>query len=137
MAFVRRTPRDCHLRRVPQEVWPGLVGQTHLLALISASGHGVRECDVFLLTKCIGLAAFFPSKYISTRLGPGASDIHAPNKPNYGDKSYEETPHDTAHNGSDVGRVTLRTSDHFRSRIYRERDPVSDCDWSRSGQRRG
>jgi hypothetical protein len=104
------------------------VSQIQLLALIPASGHRVREHDVFLLqTNCIGLAAFFPSKYISIRLGPGASDINAPNKPSYGDNTYdeEETPHDTTYNGSDVGSLT--------SRIYTERDPV--CEQSRSYSR--
>jgi hypothetical protein len=85
--------------------WPGLVGQIQLqlLALIPASGHRVREHDVFLFynfllyTNCIGLAAFFP------------------NKPSYCNNTYEEeeTPHGTTYNGSDVGGLTLRC----RSRI--------------------
>ena len=55
------------------------------------------------------------------RLGSGTSDINAPNKPSYGDNTYddEETPHGTAYNGSDVGSPT-------RSRIYSERDLVCD-----------
>jgi hypothetical protein len=66
------------------------------------------------------------------RPGPGASDINAPNKPSYGDNTYEEeqTPHRTAYNESDVGSLTLRSRGrgHCRSRIYRERDLVSDRD---------
>lgn len=97
----------------------GFVSQIHLLALIPATGHRVREHDVFLLqSNRIGLAAFFPNKYISIRLGPGSGDINAPNKPSYGDNTYneEESSHNATHNGSDVGSLT--------SRIYSERGPV-------------
>jgi hypothetical protein len=38
----------------------------------------------------LDLRHFFPSKYISVRLGPGASDINAPNKPSYGDNTEAE-----------------------------------------------
>jgi hypothetical protein len=70
---------------------------------------------------------------MSMRLGPGASDINAPNKPSYGDdtdEEEEETPYGTTYNGGDVGSLTLRSRgrDHCGSRIYRERDLVSDRD---------
>ena len=66
------------------------------------------------------------------RLGPGASDINAPNKPSYGDKTNEEeeNPQGTTNNESDVGSLTLRSRGRgqCRSRVCRERDIVSDRD---------
>jgi hypothetical protein len=102
------------------------LAKSGLLLLIPASGHRIGDTMSFSSMAALDLWHFFLANIYSKsrmvarsclcRLGPGASDINAPNKPSYGDNIYEEeTPHCTAYNGSDVGSLTLfiRGSGHF------------------------